>query len=47
MKYFLIGLAIYFAIAWLPQYIRAWILDARYAKAKRMATPSEQWIYKD
>lgn len=45
MKYFLIGFAIYFAIAWLPQFVRAWVLDIRYKFAKKRANENDEWMY--
>lgn len=45
MKYFLIGFAIYFAIAWLPQLIKAWAIKIRYRLAKKRACEDDEWIF--
>lgn len=45
MKYFLIGFAIWLALAWLPQFIKNWINCIRFKKARKNAPPCEKWIY--
>ena len=45
MKYFLIGLAVWFVLAWLPQFIRSWINGIRFKIAKKKAKPRYKWIY--
>ena len=45
MKYFLIGFAVWFAIAWLPQFIRAWVMDIRIWWEKKHAKRDKKWMY--
>ncbi|MBQ5930004.1 MAG: hypothetical protein IIX02_04350 [Clostridia bacterium] len=45
MKYFLIGFAVYFAVAWLPQFARCWINGIRYKIGKKKAKPCDKWAY--
>lgn len=45
MKYFLIGFAIWFAIAWLPQFVKSWITDWKIKRAKKRANPNDAWKY--
>ena len=45
MKYFLIGFAVWFAIAWLPQFIRAWFLEIVYQWEKKHAKRDKKWMY--
>ena len=45
MKAFLIGLAIYFVLAWLPQLMRAWWLQLKYHVKRKRATDEERWMY--
>jgi hypothetical protein len=45
MKYFLVGLAVWFAVAWLPHFIKAWVRDIRIWWAKRHAGRNDQWMY--
>ena len=45
MKYFLIGLSIWFALAWLPAFIKSWATGIRIWWAKKRASRDEQWMY--
>ena len=46
MKYFLIGFSIYFAIAWMPQLIMAWIIDIRFWWKGKHDKSDDDWTYK-
>lgn len=46
--YILIGLAAWFIVAWLPQFIKAWIMEIGYQIRKRKAIKNnsdDAWIY--
>lgn len=45
MKYFLIGLAIWFVVAWIPHLIKAWFTNIRIWWAKKHASQDDQWMY--
>lgn len=45
MKYFLIGFAIWFAGAWLPQFIKSWIVDIRLWWKRKHCNGNDKWIY--
>lgn len=45
MKYFLIGFAIWFALAFLPQLIKAWIWEAIFQWKKRHYKGDDAWTY--
>ena len=45
MKYFLIGFAIWFAGAWLPQFIKSWIVDIKMLWGRKHYKGDDQWIY--
>lgn len=45
MKYFLIGLAVWFALAWLPQFVRSWINKIRFSIAKKRAGEDDKWAF--
>ena len=45
MTYFLIGFLIWFAIAWLPQLVMAWIAAARLAYQRRHYKGDDAWVY--
>lgn len=44
--YFIIGLVIWFVVAWLPQLMWAWILELRFRWKKNHAKGDDSWIYK-
>jgi hypothetical protein len=45
MKDFLIWVAVYFAIAWLPQLVKYWFFKIGYAWKRRHADHDNKWIY--
>ena len=45
MKYFLIGFAVYFALAWLPQLAKYWWFRIVYAWKRKHADHDEKWLY--
>ncbi len=45
MKYFLIGFAIYFAVMWLPWFVRGWVAEWQYRRAKKRADEDDEWMY--
>jgi hypothetical protein len=45
MKYFLIGFAIWFALAWLPQLIKSWFKDIRMRWKRKHCNHNDKWIY--
>ena len=45
MKYFLIGFALWFAIGWLPQLVRAWIIEAHLAYQRKHYKGDDAWTY--
>lgn len=45
MKYFLIGLAIWFGLAWLPQFIKSWIADIRFWWKRKHYKGDDAWVY--
>ena len=45
MKYFLIGFAVWFFLAFGTQFIKAWIMELRFKRAKKHAKRSKKWMY--
>ena len=45
MKFFLIGLAVCFAVSWLAQLIKACVLELVFRWKKKHASRSERWMY--
>lgn len=45
MKYFLIGFAVWFALAWLPQFIKSWFVDISLWWKRKHANEDDKWIY--
>lgn len=50
IKSFLIGFAItfglYFLIAWVPWFMRDWINQIKYKRAKKKSDENNEWIFK-
>ncbi len=42
---FIIVFGLWFAAAWLPQFVKAWITTAKIKKAKKNADKGDLWIY--
>jgi hypothetical protein len=45
MKYFLIGFAIWFMVAWGTQFLKAWFMEIRFNREKKRAKGSDRWVY--
>lgn len=45
MKYFLLGVAVWFALTWFPQFIKAWFIGIRYRRAKKRVDSDDKWAY--
>jgi hypothetical protein len=45
MKYFLIGFAICFAVAWFLWFVRDWWYQWKFKQAKKHAGEDDEWIY--
>lgn len=45
MKYFLIGFGVWFLLAWFPQFVKAWIIQAKIKREKKKASENDKWMY--
>ena len=46
MTHLLIGFLIWFAVAWLPQFIKSWIVDIRLWWKRKHDKGQDNWVYK-
>lgn len=40
-----VGFILYFAIAWLPWFVRDWINQWKYKRAKKKSGENDEWMY--
>ena len=45
MKYFLIGFAVWFALGFGIQLIKAWVLQIKFAWKRKHADDNDKWVY--
>lgn len=45
MKWVLIGLGVWFLLAWFPQFVKAWIIQAKIKREKKKASENDKWMY--
>ncbi len=45
MKWVLIGFGVWFLVAWFPQFVKAWIIQAKIKREKKKASENDKWMY--
>lgn len=45
MKWVLIGFGVWLLVAWLPQFVKAWIIQAKIKREKKKASENDKWMY--
>lgn len=45
MKYFLLGLVVWFVVAWFPHFIKAWFINLKFRREAKKANSNNIWMY--